>query len=59
MIGICPQCFTRKPFWAPRCHACNTYIGFLTQLWACAIYYGTAAVVLFFVFAIFASQFAG
>ena len=32
-MAICPECHTKdKPFWAPRCHACNSYIGFWYQL---------------------------
>lgn len=33
-FGICPHCFTSKPFFARTCHSCNKHVGFLAQ---CAI----------------------
>lgn len=40
-MAFCPECFSEKPFWANRCHACNEYIGFVYQSFGMWIYYGT------------------
>ena len=40
-MAICPECLSEKPFWANRCHACNTWIGFVYQLFAQWVYLGT------------------
>jgi hypothetical protein len=31
-MAICPECHTMdKNFFAPKCHACNTPVGFINQ----------------------------
>ena len=48
-MAICPECHTTdKPFFAPRCHACNSEIGFWYQL--LASYVATATTILGFWF---------
>ena len=48
-MAICPECHTRdKPFFAPRCHACNSEIGFWYQL--LGSYVATATTILGFWF---------
>ena len=38
-MAICPECFTKdKSFFAGRCHACNSEIGFFRQVIAQLIY---------------------
>ena len=39
--AYCPECFSEKPFFAPRCHACNEYIGFWYQLLTMYALWGT------------------
>ena len=37
-MAICPECFSEKPWMAPRCHACNEDIGFIRQSFAMIVY---------------------
>jgi hypothetical protein len=31
-MAFCPKCHTTdKGFWAPKCHACNSPVGFIEQ----------------------------
>jgi len=31
-MSLCPNCHTKdKEFFAPKCHACNTPVGFIEQ----------------------------
>ena len=39
-MAICPECFSKKPFWAPRCSECNEETGLLMQLWMWFVFYG-------------------
>jgi len=43
-MGICSNCFQKKPVLAPRCHHCNSDEGLLARLWWNAFYYGTIIV---------------
>ena len=31
-MATCPECWNKKPFFAPRCTSCNQPIGFFVQL---------------------------
>ena len=46
-MAICPHCHTNdKNFFAPRCHACNSDIGFLEQVFF-SVFYGTVQIATF------------
>jgi hypothetical protein len=52
-MAICPHCHTTdKNFFAPRCHACNSDVGFIEQVFF-STFYGAvqlfALVVIFYI----------
>ena len=43
-MAICPSCQTQdKNFFAPRCHACNSDIGFIEQVFF-SVFYGVVQI---------------
>ena len=53
-MSICPECHTLdKNFFAPKCHACNTEVGFLMQCAASLVYTATWAVGIIFLLWLF------
>ena len=45
-MSVCPECFTHdKNFFAGRCHACNSEIGFIRQCLTSLLWTTTYAVV--------------
>ena len=56
-MAICPECHSKKPFLAPRCHNCNQHIGlvgqFVTQLW----FFGGQIIGLFLIYILFRAIF--
>jgi hypothetical protein len=57
-MSLCPECFVKdKNFFAPRCHACNSEIGFIRQcVWSFvwSVTYVTVTLgVIYFIFSLF------
>jgi hypothetical protein len=54
-MAICPNCHTMdKGFFAPKCHACNTPVGFFEQILMSFLYNATIVIgFLFLVWLIF------
>ena len=40
-MAICPECFSKKPLLANRCHSCNMEIGFWYGLWMMYVHFST------------------
>ena len=46
MMAICPNCHTMdKGFFAPKCHSCNTEVGFIEQCLTSLVWWTTTIVV--------------
>ena len=46
IMAICPNCHTMdKGFFAPKCHSCNTEVGFIEQMLTSLVWWTTTIVV--------------
>ena len=49
-MAICPNCFSRKSFWATHCPHCTHYSSLLMQLWCLFVYYGVQVFLLWLLY---------